>query len=185
MLELLAGNSSEAVTLREHIVFKIIPMMNPDGAYLGNYRSSLIGCDLNRAWGEANEWGHPTVHAARELIKELDQAPWCELDLVLDLHAHSSLLGTFIYGNSYDDVYRHERHIVFPKMMSHACEDYCHDNTIYNRDPSKAQSARRWLCSNLKDSTNVYSIHTSIYGYRNSKGVIVPYTEDLCILLKL
>ncbi|KAK7022924.1 hypothetical protein SK128_023790 [Halocaridina rubra] len=28
-------------------------------------------------------------------------------------------------------------------MMSHACEDYSHDNTIYNKDPSKAQSARR------------------------------------------
>ncbi|XP_042863783.1 cytosolic carboxypeptidase 6-like [Penaeus japonicus] len=75
MLELLAGNSSEATTLREHIVFKVIPMMNPDGSYLGNYRSSLMGCDLNRAWGEANVWGHPTVHAAKELIKELDQAP--------------------------------------------------------------------------------------------------------------
>ncbi|KAK8732815.1 hypothetical protein OTU49_006942, partial [Cherax quadricarinatus] len=26
---------------------------------------------------------------------------------------------------------------------------------------------------------NVYSIHTSIYGYRNQRGHIVPYTEDL------
>ena len=31
-----------------------------------------------------------------------------ELDFVLDLHAHSSLQGVFVYGNTYDDVYRCE-----------------------------------------------------------------------------
>ncbi|XP_071522054.1 LOW QUALITY PROTEIN: uncharacterized protein [Panulirus ornatus] len=179
MLELLLGPGAVAATLREHVVFKIIPMLNPDGAFLGNYRSTLMGFDLNRVWGEASLWGQPTVHAARSLLLQLDQAQWCQLDLVLDLHAHSSLLGTFIYGNSYDDVYRHERHIVFPKMLSHSCEDYCHYNTIYNKDPSKSHSARRWLCNNLRDSANVYSIHTSIYGYRNQRGQLVPYTEDL------
>ncbi|XP_042229939.1 uncharacterized protein LOC121871568 [Homarus americanus] len=179
MIELLQGQGSEANTIREHIVFIIVPMVNPDGVYIGNYRSSLMGFDLNRAWGEASPWGHPTIHAARDLLLHLDHAQWCELDLVLDLHAHSSLLGTFIYGNSYDDVYRHERHIVFPKMLSHACEDYNHYNTIYNKDPAKANTARRWLCNNLKDSANVYSINTSIYGYRNHRGQVVPYTEEL------
>lgn len=29
-----------------------------------------------------------------------------ELDMVIDLHAHSSLMGSFIHGNAYDDVYR-------------------------------------------------------------------------------
>ncbi|XP_069170025.1 serine/arginine repetitive matrix protein 1-like [Procambarus clarkii] len=64
-------------------------------------------------------------------------------------------------------------------MLSHSCEDYSHGNTIYNKDPAKAHSARRWLCNNLKDSANVYSIHTSIYGYRNQRGHIIPYTEEL------
>lgn len=29
-----------------------------------------------------------------------------DLDMVIDIHAHASLMGTFIYGNAYDDVYR-------------------------------------------------------------------------------
>jgi cytosolic carboxypeptidase protein 2/3 len=42
--------SEEARLLRENFVFKIIPMLNPDGVINGNYRCSLAGCDLNRRW---------------------------------------------------------------------------------------------------------------------------------------
>ena len=40
----------EAQVLRDHFVFKVIPMLNPDGVINGNYRCSLAGCDLNRRW---------------------------------------------------------------------------------------------------------------------------------------
>ena len=40
----------EARMLRENFVFKVIPMLNPDGVIVGNYRSSLSGLDLNRQW---------------------------------------------------------------------------------------------------------------------------------------
>ena len=36
--------------LRDHFVFKIVPMLNPDGVVNGNYRCSLSGQDLNRQW---------------------------------------------------------------------------------------------------------------------------------------
>lgn len=42
--------NEEAKILREKFVFKIIPMLNPDGVINGNYRCSLAGCDLNRRW---------------------------------------------------------------------------------------------------------------------------------------
>lgn len=35
-------------SLREHFVFHIIPMLNPDGVLIGNFRTSLYGKDLNR-----------------------------------------------------------------------------------------------------------------------------------------
>jgi murein tripeptide amidase MpaA len=43
-------DNEEAKMLRERFVFKIIPMLNPDGVINGNYRCSLAGCDLNRRW---------------------------------------------------------------------------------------------------------------------------------------
>jgi murein tripeptide amidase MpaA len=34
--------------LAENICFKIIPMLNPDGVFIGNYRTGIIGDDFNR-----------------------------------------------------------------------------------------------------------------------------------------
>ncbi len=38
ILGFLVSNEPEAVKLRDKYVFKIIPMLNPDGVILGNYR---------------------------------------------------------------------------------------------------------------------------------------------------
>ncbi|RMZ93773.1 Cytosolic carboxypeptidase 6 [Brachionus plicatilis] len=38
LIEFLVSPHPIAKVLREHIIFKIIPMLNPDGVYLGNYR---------------------------------------------------------------------------------------------------------------------------------------------------
>lgn len=49
-MEFLLGKSKEAEFLRKNFVFKIIPMVNPDGVVVGNYRTNLMGHDLNRKW---------------------------------------------------------------------------------------------------------------------------------------
>lgn len=48
VIEFLVGDSDSAKYLRDTFVFKIIPMQNPDGVIVGNYRCSLMGVDLNR-----------------------------------------------------------------------------------------------------------------------------------------
>jgi murein tripeptide amidase MpaA len=45
---LISNDDSNANLLRNKFVFKIVPMMNPDGVIVGNYRCSLAGLDLNR-----------------------------------------------------------------------------------------------------------------------------------------
>jgi cytosolic carboxypeptidase protein 2/3 len=47
-LDFITGNSEIAKDLRRKIVFRIVPMTNPDGVICGNYRTSLSGNDLNR-----------------------------------------------------------------------------------------------------------------------------------------
>ena len=43
VIEFLVSNTAEAHALRENFVFKIVPMLNPDGVINGNYRCSLAG----------------------------------------------------------------------------------------------------------------------------------------------
>ena len=37
-IDFIVSNHPMARVLRDNIVFKIVPMLNPDGVYLGNYR---------------------------------------------------------------------------------------------------------------------------------------------------
>jgi murein tripeptide amidase MpaA len=48
LISCLVGDSAVAHKLRDRFVFKIVPMLNPDGVVIGNYRCSLSGQDLNR-----------------------------------------------------------------------------------------------------------------------------------------
>jgi murein tripeptide amidase MpaA len=43
VIEFLVSNTPEARALRDHFVFKIVPILNPDGVINGNYRCSLAG----------------------------------------------------------------------------------------------------------------------------------------------
>jgi murein tripeptide amidase MpaA len=47
-IKFITSNTNEAIELRKRIIFRIIPMTNPDGVIVGNYRTSLSGNDLNR-----------------------------------------------------------------------------------------------------------------------------------------
>lgn len=82
LLELLISSHPVANLLREHVVFKVIPMINPDGVFLGNYRSNLMGVDLNRSWHTATPWGHPTLHAVSNTLLAIDKNKVCNCVLV-------------------------------------------------------------------------------------------------------
>jgi murein tripeptide amidase MpaA len=43
VIEFLISDDDKAEFLRNNFVFKLIPMLNPDGVIVGNYRCSLAG----------------------------------------------------------------------------------------------------------------------------------------------
>ena len=55
VIDFLISDHEKAQYLRNHVVFKIIPMLNPDGVIHGHYRTSLSGADLNRRWKKINK----------------------------------------------------------------------------------------------------------------------------------
>ena len=48
VIEFLTGPSEKAKLLCDNYVFKIVPMLNPDGVFNGNNRMDSLGQNLNR-----------------------------------------------------------------------------------------------------------------------------------------
>ncbi len=69
IIDFLVSNAPEAFVLREKFVFKIVPMLNPDGVINGNYRCSLSGADLNRRWKSTSKLLYPEIFEAKKLCK--------------------------------------------------------------------------------------------------------------------
>uniref|UniRef100_A0A3Q0SPP9 Cytosolic carboxypeptidase 2 n=1 Tax=Amphilophus citrinellus TaxID=61819 RepID=A0A3Q0SPP9_AMPCI len=116
-LGFLLGDSADAQLLRDTFIFKVVPMLNPDGVVVGNYRCSLAGSDLNRKYRTLLRDSFPSVWHTRNMVEKL----MAERDVVLycDFHGHSRKNNVFMYGcsNKVDaSLTLHER--VFPLMMS-------------------------------------------------------------------
>jgi len=69
IIDFLVSDTPEAKVLREKFVFKIVPMLNPDGVINGNYRCSLAGADLNRRWKITQKLLYPEVFESKKLCK--------------------------------------------------------------------------------------------------------------------
>ena len=77
-------------------IFKIIPMLNPDGVVKGNYRCNILGVDLNRRWQNPSKVLHPTIYYTKMLAKNsnIDHT----ILMFVDMHGHSRKRNVFMYG---------------------------------------------------------------------------------------
>ncbi|XP_064153171.1 cytosolic carboxypeptidase 1 isoform X2 [Anguilla rostrata] len=98
-LEFLMSGSPTAQSLREAFIFKIVPMLNPDGVINGNHRCSLSGEDLNRQWLNPNAELHPTIYHTKGLLQYLSAVQRAPL-VYCDYHGHSRKKNVFMYGCS-------------------------------------------------------------------------------------
>jgi hypothetical protein len=91
--------------LREVFEFWIMPIVNPDGVIVGNYRCNLQGKDMNRHWfadddEKAEEKGrcHEVELIRSYLKRNLPEDSKKYFPMFLDVHAHSSQTSIFIYA---------------------------------------------------------------------------------------
>ena len=68
-LDYILGNSDKAQLLRDNFVFKVVPMLNPDGVTVGNHHCSLTGQDLNCKYGSNMKKFYPSIWYTRNMIK--------------------------------------------------------------------------------------------------------------------
>ena len=118
-IKFICGNSKEAQNLRKKVIFKIIPMLNPDGVVLGNYRTGLSGKDFNREFLSPDPKIFPEVHAIKKLVSENKEVFKDNLQLFLDFHGHSVKKNVFAYGPEYPIIHKYYYECrMFPKIVS-------------------------------------------------------------------
>ena len=86
VIEYLCSQDPGAQKLRDTFIFKLVPMLNPDGVINGNYRTDLTGEDLNRRYSSPTPALQPTVFAIKELLREVHDNRG--VFLYMDMHGH-------------------------------------------------------------------------------------------------
>ena len=94
-------SNKHGAILLELFVFKIIPILNPDGVSRGYWRLDTNSINLNRYYQEPSLELHPSIFAAKAAV--LQQHENGKLSMYFDLHSHSTKRSCFIIGNTIDD----------------------------------------------------------------------------------
>ncbi|XP_055577807.1 cytosolic carboxypeptidase 2 isoform X2 [Falco cherrug] len=142
-LDFLLGAHADAQLLRRLFIFKVVPMLNPDGVVVGNSRCSLAGRDPNRAYRTALRSSFPSVWHLRAMVERV----LAEREVVLycDFHGHSRKNNVFMYGCDSGRAGAGPRlcQRVFPLMLSkNAPDKFSFPSCKFKVQKSKAGTGR-------------------------------------------
>jgi hypothetical protein len=159
-IEFLTSQEPEAKILRENYVFKVIPMLNPDGVVNGNYRCGLAGADLNRRWKNPSKALHPTIYHTKRLVKEFAKDAQ-SIDLICDLHGHSRKKNIFMYGCNIPD--HPETTRLFPYLLSKVSPYFTYKDCRFKMQRSKEATMRIALYKEMR-APNIFTLEASFCG---------------------
>lgn len=165
-LDFLLSDTRLARLLRHHFIFRLIPMLNPDGVIYGNTRTSLVGADLNRRWSCPSPTLHPTLYHAKRLVQMMAEER--EVALVCDLHGHSIKRKVFMYGcrKGKSEVGAAKTNALIkmiPLMMSRKSEVFSMRNCHFRVRKAKEATSRVVFFKELGIDRS-YTLEASFYG---------------------
>ncbi|RVE52526.1 hypothetical protein evm_002920 [Chilo suppressalis] len=180
-MDYLTGDSNQARELREKFIFKLVPMLNPDGVIVGNNRCSLTGKDLNRQYRTVIRETYPPVWHTKVMVRRLQEE--CGVAMYVDLHAHSRKHNVFIYGcESRKTSDKRLQEQVFPLMLhKNAADKFSFENCKFRIQRSKEGTGRVvvWMLGVANSYTMEASFGGSELGSRMSTHFSVQDFESL------
>ena len=156
-------------------VFHFIPILNPDGVVLGNYRSCIEGVDLNRRW-QSSEL--PVILALRRYIQTLGSER--KIALFCDLHAHAKKNNAFIYGcNTASDggftTWTKVR--LFPRVLARISPYFNYEACKFKVQKQKLGTGRVVIWKEFS-VTNSFTLETSFHAYRKGHDMVEFQEQD-------
>lgn len=179
VIDFLTGPSVDARILRDNFVFKIIPMINPDGVINGNYRCSLAGVDLNRRYIDPSIKLHPSIYHTKEMIKKftLDR----EVILYCDMHGHSRKKNIFMYGCPRQGSRRLSTRI-FPRLLGKLAGNFSFEDSTFGISKQK-ESTGRVVMNREVGIINSYTMEASFcgssFGKMNNRHYSTKHLEQM------
>eukprot|EP00826_Nyctotherus_ovalis_P025568 TRINITY_DN1982_c0_g1_i6.p1 TRINITY_DN1982_c0_g1~~TRINITY_DN1982_c0_g1_i6.p1 ORF type:complete len:381 (-),score=119.60 TRINITY_DN1982_c0_g1_i6:20-1162(-) len=179
IISFLISSRPEAKRLRELYVFKVVPMLNPEGVLVGNHRSSLTGVDLNRRWDVPNETLHPQIYYLKQLFRLLESEKK-EIFVFCDLHGHTRKNNSFVYGcnkaaNGGFCSWTKVR--LLPRVIATKTPMFSYNDCSFRVEGSKQRTARVVVWKEFK-VTNSFTLESSFYGYLRGDQIAPYQTSD-------
>jgi hypothetical protein len=84
-VRMLLADTAQSTAVRDRVVWKILPLCDPDGVARGGVRFNVNGFDLNRNWDVVDPMKMPEITAQRNAVKQW-LAAGNRIDLLLSLH---------------------------------------------------------------------------------------------------
>mmetsp|Transcript_16757 Transcript_16757/g.25168 ORF Transcript_16757/g.25168 Transcript_16757/m.25168 type:complete len:785 (-) Transcript_16757:204-2558(-) len=161
---LMDPNDFRAKALRRRYVVKMVPMLNPDGVYRGHFRMDQFGQNLNRHYLSPCARLQPSIFAVKALLELYAQ----HMAMYLDLHAHASKRGCFIYGNVLDSMEHQVQNQLFCRLIAMNSAHFDYEGCLFSKehmqrvDPGDAKSG---LTAEGSGRVSTYLNHKIIHSY--------------------
>lgn len=171
LISYILSDCLDAEKLRRNFVFKIIPMINPDGVKFGNSRCSLLGVDMNRRWINPHKILHPELYSAKEVVCGIKKNH--EISMFCDVHSHAKKKNVFMYGCNLSKGEKTAKKTntlakLIPILLARSNSHFSYKDTHFKMDKAKEATARIVMFREF-GITNSYTIETSFFGSEEQK----------------
>ncbi|KAJ1555024.1 Cytosolic carboxypeptidase-like protein 5 [Nowakowskiella sp. JEL0078] len=180
---ILRPDDPRARLLRERYVFKVVPMVNPDGVARGHCRGDNSGVNLNRVYDSPDPQLHPTIYAIRKYISYI--ATFGSVEFYFDLHGHANKFGCFLFGNQLGDPQLQKETLAFSKLMeincpwfeTASCDFSSRGMTAKDRADESKEGSGRVAIYNILKIQHCYTFECNYFCSKRETRILSEYSK--------